>query len=663
MILEEVMNEKYNYDGELGAIYSKEETKFILWTPTAEEVKLVLYNKDGRDYTSVSENLISMESKDYGIWEAVIVGDLDGVYYNYLVTNNGLSQEVIDPYAKAVGVNGDRGMVVDLASTDPETFNEDTKPLFQDATDSIIYEMHIRDFSINDNSGVEEKHKGKYGGVCQKATTIPGKKKSTCLQHLKELGITHVHLLPTFDYGSVDESKLDEPQFNWGYDPKNFNVPEGSYSVDPYEGKIRINEFKNMVQQLHKEGIRVVMDMVYNHTFMSEDSKLNLTVPDYYYRQNAEGEFSDGSACGNELASERYMVRRYIIDSVIYWAKEYHIDGFRFDLMGLHDIETMKELRERLDEIDKSIIMYGEGWTGGDSPLEEEKAALKKNTIKYGNMQIAAFSDDARDGVKGDVFLANEKGFVNGKEALEEVIKFMVVASTKHDQVDYSKLNYSEFPWANEPYQTVNYVSAHDNFTLWDKLQTTNPEASNEELIGMNKLAAAIVLTCQGLIFFQAGEEFARTKVNEDGTLSENSYKSSDRVNSLDWDRCAEYEDLVSYYKGLITLRKNHKIFRMNTSDEIRKNLTFLNKGINFKEDNVVAFSLSNVTNKEEIEQIVVIYNANEKAVDVALTNSGWSVIVNENLAGDEEIKYIEGNVINVQRKSCYVLKKTKDYK
>ncbi|GKX67246.1 type I pullulanase [Inconstantimicrobium mannanitabidum] len=656
MILEEVMNEKYNYDGELGAIYSKERTKFILWTPAAEEVRLIIYSKDGREYNSTPGNIVAMESKDNGTWQTELIGDLDGVFYNYIVTNNGISNEVIDPYAKAVGVNGDRGMVVDLSSANPEGFDNDIKPEFKDATDSILYEMHIRDFSINQNSGVEEKYRGKYSGVWQKHTKIPGTEESTCLQHVKELGVTHVHLLPTFDYASVDESKLDEPQFNWGYDPKNYNVPEGSYSINPYEGKLRINEFKTMVKELHKEGIRVVMDMVYNHTFKSIDSNFNFIAPGYYYRQDSNGNLSNGSACGNELASERYMVRRYIVDSVVYWAKEYHVDGFRFDLMALHDIETMKEIRRRLDEIDKSIIMYGEGWNGGESPLKFEEAAFKKNTVKYGDMQIAAFSDDARDGIKGNVFFADDKGFVNGKKGLEEVIKFTVTASTKHDGVDYSKLNYSEFPWANEPYQTVNYVSAHDNFTLWDKLQNTNPEASKDELIRMNKLAAAIVLTSQGLVFFQAGEEFARTKVNADGTLNENSYCSPDSVNYLDWDRCLEYKSLVEYYKGLIRLRKSHKVFRMNSSSEIREKLMFLNKGVHFNEDGVVGFVLNEINCNNNCNQIVVIYNANDESVDVDLKSNGWSLLVNEDKAGNEEIQYIEQDVINVKRKSCYVL-------
>ena len=385
--------------------------------------------------------------------------------------------------------------------------------------------MHIRDFSISENSGVTLEYRGKYNGVWEDGTTIPGTDVKTGVDHLKELGVTTVHLLPTFDHQSIDETKLDVPQFNWGYDPKNYNVPEGSYSSDPYTGTIRIEEFKQMVMELHKAGIRVVMDVVYNHTGATTDSNLNLAVPNYYYRQNAQGGFANGSGCGNETASERSMVGRLIVDSVAYWAEEYHIDGFRFDLMAIHDIDTMKEVRAAVDAIDPTILLYGEGWTGGDSPLPEDQKATKANTVKFGDLQIAAFSDDIRDGIKGSVFDAAAGGFINGGTDYEETIKFGVVASTPNDQIDYSKVKNQTQPWANQPYQTISYASAHDNLTLWDKLQSTNPNDSEEALIQLNKMSAAIVYTSQGIPFMQAGEEMARTKVNPDGSLNENSYK------------------------------------------------------------------------------------------------------------------------------------------
>ncbi|SFD35923.1 type I pullulanase [Clostridium uliginosum] len=638
-----------NYIGDLGAIYSNEKTRFILWAPISEDVKLILYNNE-------DTKIIHMERKENGVWFLEVMGNLNGIYYNYIVTNNGNEHEVVDPYAKAVGVNGNVGMVIDLESTNPKGWEEDVKPDFKAPTDSIIYEIHIRDFSISETSGVDDKFKGKYSGLCQKGTRIPGTSEKTCLDYIEELGITHVHLMPTFDYSTVDESKFDNKEYNWGYDPKNYNVPEGSYSINPYLGEKRIQEFKNMVQELHKAGIRVVMDVVYNHTYETHNSNLNLIVPNYYYRQNPDGSFSNGSGCGNELASERMMVRKFIIDSILYWAKEYHIDGFRFDLMGLHDIETMKEIRKNLDLIDNSIIMYGEGWTGGSSPLPDEDKSIKNNMRKYVNMQIAAFSDDIRDAVKGQVFDAAANGFVNGRYGLEETIKSGVVASTKHNQIQYDKLCYSKFPWANEPYQTVNYISAHDNYTLWDKLCVVNKNYSEEELIAMNKLAAAIILSSQGLVFFQAGEEFLRSKVNVDGTINHNSYNSPDSVNALDWSRTLKYKDVTEYYKGLISLRKAHKAFRMNSSNEIRENLMFLEKGKNFNADNVVAFTLKVTSVQDSWYNIAVIYNANTNNVEVTLSESGWSIVVNEKLAGNEELAYIEDNIVKVPKMSCYVL-------
>ena len=450
-----------------------------------------------------------------GTWEIELSGNFNGYYYNYLVNVNGEINEVVDPYAKAVGVNGNRGMIIDLSITNPNGWENDIKPKLKSATDSIIYEVHIRDLSIDESSGIKDEYKGKFKALTILDSCIPGTNVKTVVNHIKDMGFTHIHLLPAFDYGSVDETKLDQPQFNWGYDPKNYNVPEGSYSTNPYLGNVRIKEFKEMVKALH--GIRVVMDVVYNHTYNLE-SCLNKAVPGYYYRKDENNEYSDASACGNETASERYMFRRYMIDSVIYWAKEYHIDGFRFDLMGIHDIETMKLIRNELNKIDESIIIYGEGWIGGKSPLKEELAALKK-THKFDKLQIAAFSDDCRDGVKGHVFYEEEAGFVNGRDGLEETIKFAVVASTSHEGVDKNNIIYSEEFWANEPYQTVNYASAHDNYTLWDKLKLSTVNCREEELIAMNKLIAGIILTSQGISFIHAGEEMARTKVDKNGNL------------------------------------------------------------------------------------------------------------------------------------------------
>lgn len=645
----------YGYDGDLGAIYSKDKCKFILWVPTAENVQLALYGDNGYDFDCEAKEVYTMSKGINGTWIVEINGDFNGQFYNYLININGKISEVVDPYAKAVGVNGNRGMVIDLNTTNPEGWEKDTKPELKSATDSIIYEAHVRDLSIDETSGISNEYKGKFKALTIWDSCIPGTTVKTVVNHIKDMGFTHIHLLPAFDFGSIDENKLEQPQFNWGYDPKNYNVPEGSYSTNPYLGDVRIKEFKEMVKALHEAGIRVVMDVVYNHTY-NLDSCLNNAVPGYYYRQDENGEYSDASACGNETASERYMFRRYMVDSVVYWAKEYHIDGFRFDLMGIHDIETMKLIREELNKIDSSIIMYGEGWTGGLSPLKEELAALKKNTYKFDKLQIAAFSDDCRDGVKGHVFYDEETGFVNGKDGLEETIKFAVVASTHHKDIDKENIVYSNEFWANEPYQTINYASAHDNYTLWDKLQISTPNCTEEELIAMNKLIAGIILTSQGISFVHAGEEMARTKEDEEGKLVENSFESSDKVNKIYWDRKVKYKDLFEYYKGLISLRKEYKAFRMNTNEEIKENIHFLKKGVNFSENNLVAYIIDAKNIDIKCEKIAVIINANNKDVDVELEESNWHVMVDEKTAGNEIIETIKDSKVNVSRKSIKVL-------
>lgn len=645
----------YGYDGDLGAIYSKDKCKFILWAPTAENVQLALYGDNGYDFDCEAKEVYTMSKGINGTWIVEINGDFNGQFYNYLININGKISEVVDPYAKAVGVNGNRGMVIDLNTTNPEGWEKDTKPELKSATDSIIYEAHVRDLSIDETSGISNEYKGKFKALTIWDSCIPGTTVKTVVNHIKDMGFTHIHLLPAFDFGSIDENKLEQPQFNWGYDPKNYNVPEGSYSTNPYLGDVRIKEFKEMVKALHEAGIRVVMDVVYNHTY-NLDSCLNNAVPGYYYRQDENGEYSDASACGNETASERYMFRRYMVDSVVYWAKEYHIDGFRFDLMGIHDIETMKLIREELNKIDSSIIMYGEGWTGCPSPLKEELAALKKNTYKFDKLQIAAFSDDCRDGVKGHVFYDEETGFVNGKDGLEETIKFAVVASTHHKDIDKENIVYSNEFWANEPYQTINYASAHDNYTLWDKLQISTPNCTEEELIAMNKLIAGIILTSQGISFVHAGEEMARTKEDEEGKLVENSFESSDKVNKIYWDRKVKYKDLFEYYKGLISLRKEYKAFRMNTNEEIKENIHFLKKGVNFSENNLVAYIIDAKNIDIKCEKIAVIINANNKDVDVELEESNWHVMVDEKTAGNEIIETIKDSKVNVSRKSIKVL-------
>lgn len=647
-------NEKYNYDGKLGVIYSKKSSEFKLWAPLAEQVELVLY---GKDYNALESNktIIKMNKENRGVWRARINEDLSGEYYNYLVRNNGKTYESVDPYAKAVSINGEKSMVIDMESTNPKGWSNDKKPILNDVTDSIIYEAHIRDLTKDEASGVITELRGKYIGAVLENSKIKGTSITTGLDHLKELGITHIHLLPVFDYESIDERYDSPDNYNWGYDPQNYNVPEGSYSTNPYEGAVRISEFKEMVYRFHQAGIRVVMDMVYNHTYNLE-SPLNLTVPGYYYRKDKYGCYSNGSGCGNETASERYMFRKYMIDSVLYWAKEYHIDGFRFDLMGLHDLETMRIIRNELNKVDKSIIMYGEGWTCYDTPLNINESAVKNNICKFDDLQIAAFSDDSRDSIKGSVFLKESLGFVNGGDNYEESIKYTICASTKHDEIDLSKVVYSKSFWANEPYQTITYDSAHDNNTLFDKLRMSCKDENEEELLKMNKLAAAIVLTSQGISFLHEGEEFARVKENLQGEIIENSYNSSDYTNELKWLRKQRYIDLFNYYKGLIKLRKEYKAFRMNSNKEIQNNISFMAKGNEFKDNHIVGYIINIEDYNDSYSKIAVIFNANKYNVEVDLDEGKWNVLVDGEKA-DSEVQYkIEDSIVNVSARSALIL-------
>lgn len=629
----EAFEQEYTYEGDdLGAVYSAEKTNFRVWAPTAEKVVINFYEAGDGECLIESADMTASEK---GTWVYEKTGDANGIYYTYSVTVNGNTKEAVDPYAKAVGVNGNRGMVIDLAATNPEGFEKDSKPEFVNMTDAVIYELHVRDLSSDASSGIE--NTGKFLGLTERGTTN-SQGTVTGLDHMKDLGVTHVHLLPSYDYATVDESNLDSDQFNWGYDPKNYNVPEGSYSTEPNNGAVRVEEYKKMVQTLHENGIRVIMDVVYNHTFNTEDSNFQKIVPDYYYRMNGEL-YSNASGCGNETASERSMMRKFMIDSVVYWAKEYHVDGFRFDLMGIHDMETMKEIRAALNEIDPSIIIYGEGWTSGDSTLPETERALKANT--YQMEGIAAFSDDIRDGIKGNVFDALDKGFVNGGENMEEAIKYSVVGATENAQIDYDSYEKSNGWWAGSPEQTINYVSCHDNLTLWDKLATSNSDDSEEDRIKMNKLSSAIVFTSQGIPFLQAGEEMMRSKVQEDGTFSENSYNLPDSVNSIKWDNKENTMEVYEYYKGLIDLRKAHPAFRMTTTEEVQNNITFQDVA----QANVVAYTIDNSPNGESAESIFVAFNANKEDVTLQLPEGEWDVYVDGEAAGTEIISSVKGTV------------------
>jgi pullulanase len=486
-------------------------------------------------------------------------------------------------------------------------------------TDAVIYEVHIRDISVAPNSGIS--NKGKFLGLTELGTLNPHGQ-STGLDHMAEMGVTHVHLLPAFDFVSVDESKPDKPQYNWGYDPQNYNVPEGSYATDPADGNVRIREFKEMVQAMHGKGLRVVMDVVYNHTGRTHDSNFDQFVPGYYYRQwEKDKSYSNASGCGNETASDRAMVRKFILESVIYWVKEYHIDGFRFDLMAIHDMETMNQVSAALHAIDPSILIYGEGWTAGDSPLPEKYRALKANAKKMNG--VAVFSDDIRDAIKGSVFDDKSTGFASGAKGMAETVKFGIVAANEHPQVDYSKANYAKSPYAKNPAEVINYVSCHDNHTLFDKLRVSRPDATEEQLVRMDKLANTIVLTSQGIPFIHAGEEMKRTKGGD-----HNSYNKPDSVNRINWEWKYTNRDMVDYYKSLIALRKAHPAFRMTTGDMIRKNLAFLLSG----DEQLIAYQLKGHANNDPWKQILVIFNGSESEKNILLPTGEWKAAL-ENCA------------------------------
>lgn len=635
----------FTFDGELGALYSADTTTFRIWAPTASSVKINLYKEGNGAENYIPDEKAVFDSAltriENGVWEIKVSGDLNKVYYTYSVTVNGVTNEAVDPYAKAVGVNGQRAMVVDLKETDPEGWDLDNYMTLSSNTDAVLYELHIRDFSSDPDAPFT--NKGKYLAFTEDGLSLGGSKIG--IDHLISLGITHVHLLPTFDYRSIDETKLDAKSFNWGYDPQNYNVPEGSYSSDPYHGEVRINEFKQMVKALHDAGIAVVMDVVYNHTGASSDSDFSKIVPGYYYRYGADGRFSNGSGVGNEVASERAMVRKFIVDSISYWVDEYHIDGFRFDLMALEDIETMNQVKAAAQAINPSILIYGEGWTGGTSTLPLADQSLKINVSKLDD--IAVFSDDIRDAIKGHVFTKLDKGFVNGGLAMEESIKFGIVASTQHGQIDYQAVKYSKYSYATSPTQIVTYVEAHDNLTLWDKLLLTNPEASDEVRMAMHRMANAIVLTSQGIPFIHAGAEFYRTKGG-----NENSYNASDTVNQLDWLRTDQYSDQSRYLAGLISLRKAHPAFRMTSTADIKANLTFYDTTL----ANVVAYTIDNNANGDDWETITVLMNANETEVSYELDRSGWVVVVNEEKAGVEKLSDVSGKTVTIAAHSVMVL-------
>jgi pullulanase len=621
------------YNGtDLGLTYSASQSAFRIWSPPADNAQLLIYTNGVTDTTA---QIIQMKKSTGGTWTAVMQGDQKGKFYAFRVhINNKWLKAVPDPYAKAVGVNGKKAMIIDLKNTNPPGWETDKSPAFSslserkgvggEATDAIIYELHVRDASIAANSGI--KNKGKFLGLTERGTTN-SEGLATGLDHLIELGVTHVHLLPCYDFYSINETKLDSPQYNWGYDPLNYNTTEGSYSTNPYDGITRIKEFKQLIKTFHENGLRVVMDAVYNHTMLTEDSYFNQLVPGYYYRQTAEGKFSNATACGNETASERAMMRKFMLESVKYWVQEYHVDGFRFDLMGVHDIATMNLISKELHKIKPDILLYGEGWTAGACPLPDSSRALKANAAKLD--RIAVFSDDVRDGIKGSVFENKDRGFASGKAGMAESIKFGIVASCKHPQVDYSKVNYSKAPYAAQPYNTITYAECHDNHTLWDKLAISVSDATEVQRTRMHKLALSIVLTSQGISFLHAGTEFLRSKKG-----NENSYNAGDSINAIDWSLKSKNKDVFEYVKALIKLRKDHPAFRMTTAGQIAANIKFMDD----LPEKVIAYTINGAAVQDKWSTILILFNGSnqERTFNLPLTRSTWLVYVDNNkIAGN----------------------------
>lgn len=600
----------------LGAIYSKEKTTFTLFSPVADSVFVIFYDK-GNDSTETGRlEMMRGEGELRSIFSATAEGNLDGVYYTYEVHTADGTFSSHDPYARACGVNGHRSMVIDLSKTDPDGFADEDRPKLADPMSMVITEVSVADVSAG--ASAHSRYPGKFKAFTEDKT----------LSYFKDMGVTHLQLMPSYDFASIDESDSLKEQYNWGYDPYNYNVPEGSYSTDPFNGAVRVREYKEMVHSIHEAGLGVIMDVVYNHTFNVHDSCFYKTAGNYFYRMLDAAKYSDASACGNEIASEKPMVRKYIIDSLCYWASEYHIDGFRFDLMGVLDIETLNEARKALLKINPDIIMYGEGWTGGESTLLESERGMKINAPRTPG--IGMFSDDIRDAVKGHVFYMDELGFVNGAADRGEELKQAVTCAK----------------WAKSPMQSINYLSCHDNYTLWDRFIISNSHESEEIRIRMNKLAAAILFTAQGIPFFLHGEEFARTKISEaDGAPVENSYCSPLSVNAIDYDRAEQFSDLKAYYKGLIALRRAHKSFYLDTVDEIKKSVHFMDD----MPDGVVAYTIDNDT-----EKVFVAYNAGKNKITIKLADALWEVLADESSAGDKALYTIKDQAI-IPGVSCLV--------
>ena len=606
--------------------YSSAKTVFTLFAPDDAKVTLRLYRQPlgGKPTKTVRMQRVSHE-----LWQAEVKGDLLGQFYTFDIGRG----ETPGVFAKAVGTNGQRGAIVQMSATNPNKWDADKRPITRSFADLVIYELHHRDFSI---AREDAKNKGKF-----LALTEPW-----AISHLRTLGVNAVHILPSYDFGSVDETRLDTPQYNWGYDPVNYNVPEGSYSTDPTQPDVRIREFKQMVQALHKAGISVILDVVYNHTFDIDHSNFQRTYPDYYYRKNADGSYSNGSGCGNETASERPMMRKFMIESVKYWINEYHIDGFRFDLMGVHDIQTMNEIRKAVDEIDPSIFIYGEGWSAGSCALPYEQLAAKAHVPQMPG--IAAFSDEIRDALRGPFSDDTKGGFLAGVPDCEESVKFGIAGAIAHPQIDMKKVNYSQQPWALEPTQMISYVSCHDDMCLVDRLRASVPGITQDELIRLDLLAQTAVFTSQGVPFMLCGEELLRDKKGV-----HNSYNSPDDINHIDWTNKMHYPMVFDYYQQLIALRKSHPAFRLGNADLVKKHLEFLDAP-----KQVVAYRLKNYAGRDRWRNIIVVLNASKKAETVSIPKGKYTVVCANGVInlGTKGLETFEHNQVTVDPQSALII-------
>ena len=604
--------------------YTPEKTQFALFAPNdAKRVTLRIY-EEGQGGKAVKT--VKMKRTADEQWTTTVRGDLMGKFYTFDV---GLG-ECPGVFAKAVGVNGKRGAIISLPATDPEGWSSDTRPVTKSPADLVIYEMHHRDFSI---ARSDARYKGKF-----LALTEPW-----AISHLKELGVNAVHILPSYDYGSIDETRLSDNKYNWGYDPVNYNVPEGGYSTDPYRPDVRIREFKQMVKALHDAGIRVILDVVYNHTYDIEHSNFQRTYPDYFYRLTDQRQYSNGSGCGNETASDRPMMRKFMLESVKYWINEYHIDGFRFDLMGVHDIETMNQIRQMVDQIDPTIFIYGEGWSAGTCAYPQEKLAMKAHIPQMPG--IAAFSDELRDALRGPFSDDTMAGWL-GRQNETESIKYGIAGAITHPQVDMSKVNYAKEPWALEPTQMISYVSCHDDMCLVDRLKASIPGITTEELIRLDLLAQTAVFTSQGVPFMLSGEELLRDKKGV-----HNSFESPDEINHLDWSNKAKYPQVFDYYKSLIALRQHHPAFRLGNADLVRKHLEFLDMP-----EGLIAYRLKNYAGRDDWRDIIVILNAGKTDQEVTIPEGIYTVVCCDGQINEQGLGTLQGPKAVVDAQSALII-------